>query len=195
MSGDPKRKPLFNQIKKYYQRHPIIDQVFLLFNKNPAISFNQGTKFSKTDTILYTADVFIPYETINKLQAHAANNKILFLTPPTEKRTIKFSSGAFITTKKTLINNPMPETPDFMEEILYQQNKKLNFEPYKTTYVHAHKHTLTHIIKFRVERYFLRAKIKKTKSLKKLAGLIKLTFESIMIYLEERIALAKFHGL
>jgi hypothetical protein len=195
LSGDPKRKPLFNQIKKYYQRYPFIDRVFLLFNKNPAISFNQGTKLSKTNTILYTADVYIPYETINKLQMHAADNKILFLTAPTEKRTIQFCSGAFITTKKTMIKSPMPETPDFMEEILYQQNKKLTFKPYQTTYIHAHKHTLNHIIKFRVERYLLRARIKKTKSPKKLAGLIKLTFESIMIYLEERIVLAKFREL
>jgi len=192
LSGDPKRKLLFNQIKKYYQRHPFIDQVFLLFNKNPAISFNQGTKLSKTNTILYTADVYIPYETINKLQMNAADNKILFLIPPTEKRTIQFCSGAFITTKKTMIKNPMPETPDFMEEILYQQNKKLTFKPYQTTYIHAHKHTLNHIIKFRVERYLLRARIKKTKSPRKLVGLIKLTLESIMLYLKERIVMAKF---
>ncbi len=192
LSGDLKRKLLFNKIKKYYQRHPIVDQVFLLFNDNPAISFNQGTKLSKTNTVLYTADVYIPYETINKLQVLVDDNKILFLIHPTKKRPIHFCSGAFMTTKKTMIKNPMPKTPDFMEEILYQLNKKLTFEPYQTTYLHAHKHTLSHVIKGGVERYILRARIKKTKFPRKLAGLVKLTFGLTLLSLKERISLAKF---
>lgn len=195
LSGDPKRKPLFSQIKDYYQKHPLVEKVFLLYTRNPAISFNQGTQLSETEKILYTADVYIPYETINKIEPCAADGQILFLIPPTKKQDVHFCSGAFITTKKTVLNNPIPEEPDFMEEILYQQNKKLKFKAYPAKFVHAHKHSLGHIIKLRNERYLLRCALKETNDFKKILGITKLALESIFLYFKERIQLAKFHSL
>jgi hypothetical protein len=166
LSGDPDRKQFFENMKLLYESYSFINTVWLFFERNPAIPFNRASRESAADVLFCTADVYVPPSTIRKMIETVAGGKadVVFILPSSCKRNenLQFCSGAFAVNRVTLLKFPMPESPDFLEEILWQNSTlgKLSFKPHFAFFEHLHKHTIGHLFHFNRLRTNERAKLK-----------------------------------
>lgn len=166
LSGDPNRKQDFERIKLLYDNYSIVNEVLLLFEHNPAVSFNMAAKVSTADILFCTADVYVSPDTVKSMMNSIVygDADVIFIVPPRCKRnkTIQFCSGAFAVDRLKMLAHPMPESPDFLEEILWQNSTlgTLKVKPYFGSFKHLHKHTLGHLFRFNRLRTNERAKLK-----------------------------------
>jgi hypothetical protein len=166
LSGDPNRKQFFENMKSLYYNYKFVNEVLLFFERNPAVSFNKGARDSTADILFCTADVYVPPNTIKSMinSKLYGNADVVFIVLPRFKRNknIQFCSGAFTIDRLKMLAHPIPESPDFLEEILWQNSTlgTLNFKPYFGLFKHLHKHTLGHIFRFSRLRTNERAKLK-----------------------------------
>jgi hypothetical protein len=104
------------------------------------------------------------------------------------KSGIQFRSGAFIVERKDILKNPIPEYPDFLEEILWQQSAKnfLKFKPFFGYSLHLHKHAFKNIYRLNRLRTTARATLKNRGIIRRsLYALIDFE-DSARIYFKER---------
>jgi len=189
LSGDPRRKRLCERVAYWYRRIPIVKEVFLLYERNPAIAFNKGAKMASCDVIFCAGgDVLVKPSDVFMMAKVVKEGDVLFLVSAKRKskRRFLFQSGAFAVWKNTIIRHPMPEKPDFMEEVYWVKVKELNFKPYFGELYHIHKHSFSHIFRMSTYRWMTRVQLNKRSKHVFYIGCIKLFFESIKIYLEER---------
>jgi hypothetical protein len=130
LSGDPNRKLFFENIKLLYSSYDLVNNVLLFFERNPAVSFNKGARESKSDILFCTADVYVSPDTIKNMIGTVFSNNadVTFILPPKNKaqKNIQFCSGAFAVNRQKLLNYPIPESPDFLEEILWQHSASIS---------------------------------------------------------------------
>lgn len=166
LSGDPNRRHFFNRMKLLYNSYVTVNKVMLFFERNPAVSFNMAAKVSKADILFCTADVYVSPNTMKSMVDSLVNGNadVIFVTSPKCKkyRNLQFCSGAFAVDRLKLLNYPMPESPDFLEEILWQNSTlgTLKFKPYFGSSKHLHKHSFGHFFRFNRLRTNARAKMK-----------------------------------
>ena len=166
LSGDPRRRQFFEHMKLLYDSYGFVNEVLLLFERNPAVSFNMAAKVSTADILFCTADVYVPPNTIKSMinSKLYGNADVVFIVPPSCKRNrnFQFCSGAFAVDRLKLLAYPIPESPDFLEEILWQNSTlgTLKFEPHFGSFKHLHKHTLGHLFRFNRLRTNERAELK-----------------------------------
>jgi hypothetical protein len=193
LSGDPNRRKLFEAISQIYLKYATVTNVLLYFEKNPAKAFNRASRESDSDILFCTGDIYLRERDmsgmVNQLLSGGAD--VVFIVPPRlmGKETILFVDAGFTVKKETLLNNPMPEEPDFMEEVLWYNSKKdiLNFQPYFGTHYHLHRHTFNHILRLLRQRYGERAKAKKRGNVVRTFATVKIFLESIREYVAERL--------
>jgi hypothetical protein len=189
LSGDPRRKELCERVADWYRKIPIAKEVFLLYERNPAIAFNKGARMASCDVIFCVGgDVLVKPSDIFKIAKELKEGEVLFLVSAKHKskRRILFQSGAFAVKKSTIIRHPIPEKPDFMEEVYWMEEKKLNFKPYFGALYHIHRHSFSHIFRMSTYRWMERVRLRKRSRFVFYIGCVKLFFESIKMYLEER---------
>jgi len=167
LSGDLKRKQFFEQMKLLYNSYSFVSRVLLFFERNPAVSFNMAAKVSTADILFCTADVYVSPETVKSMVNSLVygNADVIFIASRKSKRykNLQFCSGAFAVDRLKLLNYSMPESPDFLEEILWQNSTlgTLKFKPYFGSSKHLHKHTFGHFFRFNRLRTNARAKLKR----------------------------------
>lgn len=166
LSGDPNRKQFFENMKLLYDNYSFVNEVLLFFERNPAVSFNKAARDSTADILFCTADVYVPPDTIKSMinSELYGNADVVFIVPPKCKRNknIQFCSGAFAVDRLKMLAHPIPESPDFLEEILWQNStlETLKFKAYFGSFKHLHKHTFGHLFRFNRLRTSERAKLK-----------------------------------
>jgi len=193
LSGDPNRRKLFEAISQIYSKYTTVTNVLLYFEKNPAKAFNRGSRESDADILFCTGDIYLREQDMSNMinQLLSGGGDVVFIVPPRlrEKEKILFVDAGFTVKKETLLNNPMSEEPDFMEEVLWYNSKKnvLKFQPYFGTHYHLHRHTFNHILRLLRQRYGERAKAKKRGRLVRTLATVKIFLESIREYVAERL--------
>jgi hypothetical protein len=193
LSGDPNRKELFEAISQIYSKYATVTNVLLYFEKNPAKAFNRASRESDADVLFCTGDIYLREKDMSSMvnQLHSGGGDVVFIVPPRlrGKETILFVDAGFTVKKETLLNNPMPEEPDFMEEVLWYNSKKnvLKFQPYFGTHYHLHRHKFNHILRLLRQRYGERAKAKKRGKVVRTLATVKIFLESIREYIAERL--------
>jgi hypothetical protein len=164
LSGDPKRKVFFQKIMSLYYLYNFFNRVFLFFERNPAVSFNRAARESNADILFCTADLYVPLCVIQDMIQSHQSKEVTFLvdTNLKGKSGIQFRSGVFIVERKDILKNPIPEYPDFLEEILWQQSAKnfLKFKPFFGYSLHLHKHAFKNIYRLNRLRTKARAILK-----------------------------------
>ncbi|RSN78634.1 glycosyltransferase family 2 protein [Candidatus Methanodesulfokora washburnensis] len=193
LSGDPKRKDLCERIAGVYRRFPRVKEVILLYERNPAAAFNKGARMASSDVIFFAGgDVLVRYHDFLRVVDKVREDDVLFFASPPgvldRRRRILFCSAAFAAKRETIMKHPIPEFPDFLEEILWMQDKKLKFKPYFATIYHVHIHTFSHIFRNALLRYRLRATIRRRSYLLLLLGFARIFLDSLIIYVKERIS-------
>jgi hypothetical protein len=190
ISGDPRRKELCERFASYYRKIPGIEKVLLLYEKNPAKAFNKGATQTDCDTLFCVGgDVLVKPSDVLRMAKEVGDNEVLFavsLRRRTKLQRYLFQSGAFAVKRKTIIKYPMPEEPDFLEEVYWMENRNLVFKPFFTNFYHIHKHSFSHIFETSIRRWGARVKLRKRSMLIFVVGSFKLFLESIKIYLKER---------
>lgn len=136
LSGDPNRKQFFEQMKLLYNSHGFVNRISLLFERNPAVSFNMAAKIGTADILFCAADVYVSLGTV-KSRANSilcGDADAIPIVPPRYKinNNIQFCSGAFTVDRLKLLCYPIPEKPDFLEEKLWQNStlETLKFKAY-----------------------------------------------------------------
>ena len=202
LSGDPRRKELCRKIAEIYRKIPGARDVLLLYERNPAIAFNKGAKIADTDILFCSGgDVLVKPLDVMRMVREVGDNEVLFIVPRrsdhplkiigffldfyNRRKRILFCSGAFSVKRETILKCPIPEKPDFMEEVLWPQ-KGLRFKPYFGEYYHIHLQSFSHIFNMSIKRWRARARGRSKFLL--YAGCVKIFLESIVIYLEQRLA-------
>jgi hypothetical protein len=190
LSGDPKRKVFFQKIMSLYYLYDFFTKVFLFFERNPAVSFNRAARESNADILFCTADLYVPLCVIQDMIHSHQSKEVTFLvdTKLKGKSGIQFRSGAFIVERKDILKNPIPEYPDFLEEILWQQSAKnfLKFKPFFGYSLHLHKHAFKNIYRLNRLRTTARATLKNRGIIRRsLYALIDFE-DSARIYFKER---------
>jgi len=189
LSGDPRRARLCERVADWYKKISMVKDVLLLYERNPAIAFNKGARIARCDLILCAGgDVIVTPPTLSKMVSEVKEGEVLFLVSEKfrGKKKILFQSGAFCVYRTTLIKHPIPEKPDFLEEVYWTEEKELKFKPFFGELYHIHRHSFAHICKMSIYRWRERVRLRKRSSLVFYVGCLKLFFESIRIYLEER---------
>lgn len=189
LSGDPRRAALCERVADWYKNIAIAKEVILLYERNPAIAFNKGATVAKCNIIFCAGgDVIVKPSTLSKMASEVKEGEVLFLVPEKfrGKKKILFQSGAFCVCKTTIIKHPIPEKPDFLEEVYWMREKELKFKPFFGELHHIHRHSFAHIFRMSIYRWRERARLKKRSTLVFYIGCLKLFFESIQIYLAER---------
>lgn len=192
LSGDPDRKRLFDAIYQVYSKYNTISKVFLYFERNPAKAFNRASRESEADVIFCTGDVYMKEADISNManQLLSGLGDVIFIVPPRfrGKEKILFVDAGFVVRRDTMLKNPMPEEPDFLEEVLWYNQKKdtLRFQPYFGIHYHLHRNTFRHIFRQLLNRYGERAKEKKRGRLIRALAFVKMFLDSIRHYIRQR---------
>lgn len=193
LAGDPNRKALFEGLSRIYQKYAVVGNVLLYYEGNPAKAFNRGSRESEDDVLFCLCDIYLKEQDMSGMvnQLLSGKGDVVFIVPPKlrEKKTILFVGAGFTVKKETLLKNPMPETPDFLEEVLwYNRNKNiLSFQPYFGIHYHFHRHGFDEIFSRLRLRYGERAKIKKRSQFIQMVASVKLFFEAVLQYVGERL--------
>lgn len=165
LSGDPKRAKLCKRIADFYRGKSLVKNVFLMFERNPAVAFNKGCRLAKSPVVFCVAGDVTVYKYLGEISRFLKPNTVLYIQAEKDQKIKRdkysFTSGAFMVHRLDLLDNPIPESPDFAEEILYPRTAKLRFEPFYTdAYIHHHKHTFREMYVKNRERTQLRAELK-----------------------------------
>lgn len=189
LSGDPRRAALCGRVADWYKNIAIAKEVILLYERNPAIAFNKGATVAKCNIIFCAGgDVIVKPSTLSKMASEVKEGEVLFLVPESLGVRRRFCSKAVLfVCKTTIIKHPIPEKPDFLEEVYWMREKELKFKPlFFGELHHIHRHSFAHIFRMSIYRWRERARLKKRSTLVFYIGCLKLFFKSIQIYLAER---------
>lgn len=169
LSGDPKRKPLFERLRRLYSNYASVDNVLLYYERSPAVSFNKGARASKSSHIFFTCDCYVAEEVMKRMVA-LCNGSVAYLQLHKKRSGLwdigirAFTSGAFAVKRENILAYPISETEDLCEEILWLHSCPLQFVPFFTShanFVHLDKHMLKHDIVGSIRTTQCRARLKK----------------------------------
>jgi len=189
LSGDPRRAALCEKVADWYRKIAMVREAILLYERNPAIAFNKGARLANCDLIFCAGgDVVVKPLALSKMVEEVKEGEVLFLVSERlrGKKKVLFQSGAFMVYKSTIIKHPIPEKPDFLEEVYWMEEKELKFKPFFGELHHIHRHTFSHLFKMSIYRWRERVWLRRRSKLVFYIGCLKLFFESIRTYLRER---------
>jgi len=126
VSGDRSRRQLGESIAKAYTGYLIVDRVWLMYERNPAIAFNKGARSSQNALILFCGgDCIIDERNMTRLVEVLliSKKKVAYANPGNWKENYipsGFVSGMFVAFRDFVLDHPFIEWPDFCEEIPYR---------------------------------------------------------------------------
>ena len=157
ISGDPARQPLSQQLYRYYSSYHYLDEVALYYRRNPALAFNAAARKLKTELLVCLGgDVYIgevelfrfirlPYDVPFALAPlYPRRHTVMQYPEPWSVHEDKpFVSGLFRVAREHLHHHPMPTSPSFSEDVLWERSVKdlgLTFGAVHVPCVHVDHH-------------------------------------------------------
>ena len=157
ISGDPTRQPMGRYLFECYKRYQYLDQLALSYKRNPALAFNEAARSFDTDLFvgvagdLYVGEselfrfVRLPYDVpFSWMPLYPRRHSAIPYPKPWAVQTDRpFVSGLFCVKREHLLYHPMPVSPSFSEDVLWEravQRLGLTFAAVQVPCVHVDHH-------------------------------------------------------